>query len=464
MSGKRHRRGSGARTVSHRRPGSSRGQGGHPPNRTRGIIAFCVVLVVLGLLVWGLGRKNEAAPPEPPVIATADLDPDIAEQLENQLAAVRANPRSAKVWGRLGSLLKSLGYRSEAATCLETAARFDPTEPRWPYLLAASQAAGSTENALRWLRRTVALCGNEPAMPRLRLARLLAETGRGEEARGELRLLLDGRPDCGPAQLLLAQINQREGNWREARAWALRGATNPYTARTAWHLLAALYQRQGDTNAADHANRRAAAVTPDAAWPDPFEEELLAWRKDARSLSDRAQSLLVAGRTVDAWPLIQQLVNDHPDFNETWLLLGRAQFLQRKPAEAERSLRHYLAREPESVNGHFQLGMCLMARQQFAEAAATFRHATTLKSDFGPAYFNLGFALARSGQSRDAVPAFEEAIRHNPEHIDSYILLADLHVQLGETQRARELAGLAAGIDPDDRRLSALRDKIREAE
>jgi len=53
-----------------------------------------------------------------------------------------------------------------------------------------------------------------------------------------------------------------------------------------------------------------------------------------------------------------------------------------------------------------------------------------------PAFFNLGFALAKSGKTREAVAPFREAIRQNPEMIDAYILLADLHVQLGEDGEA----------------------------
>jgi tetratricopeptide (TPR) repeat protein len=298
-------------------------------------------------------------------------------------------------------------------------------------------------------------------MPRLRLARLLAETGAEAEAREELGQLLRAKPDSGPARILMAQINQARGEWDHALAMAKAGTTNPYTARAAWTLLSALHRRQGDTNAAEFASRRAAAVTPDAAWPDPFEDEVLAWRNDARSLSDRAQSYLMAGRPADALPLVNRLAQEHSDFAETWLLLGRTQYLQNQPAAAEQSLRRFLQLDPGSVNGHFQLGMSLLAQKRYPEAAATFRHATSLKGDFGPAFFNLGFALAKSGQQREAVASFQEAIRQNPEMIDAYILLADLHLQLGQEVEAIELAKLAERLNPADPRLPTLRQKIQ---
>ncbi|HKQ36805.1 MAG TPA: tetratricopeptide repeat protein [Verrucomicrobiae bacterium] len=394
--------------------------------------------------------------PSPPAISTAGLDPATVTLIQQQLSAVHASRKSAEAWGKLGGILKSYGFREQADVCLAEAERLDRKNPRWPYFRAALGT-----NALENLRRTVALCGNDPEMPRLRLARLLAESGQQDAARAELQELLRSRPNSAPARLLLAQISSGRNELGEAIALAKICTTNSYTVRSAWTLLAALYRRQGDTNAADIASRRAAAVTPDVAWPDPFEEEVLALRTDARSLSDRAQSYLMAGRATDAMPIVNQLVRNYPDFAETWLLLGRAQNLSNRPADAEPSLRRFLQMDPNSVNGHFQLGMSLLAQKRFDEAAATFRHATTLKRDFGPAFFNLGFALAKSGKPRDAIPAFHEAVRQNPEMIDAYILLADLYVQLGQSAEASDLTGRAERLNPSDPRLPVLRKKIQ---
>ena len=394
-----------------------------------------------------------APTPRLPNIPTAGLDPAAAKLIQQHLDEVRAKPRSADAWGKLGALLKSYTFREQAETCLSQAARLDDKNPRWPYLLGTLGV-----DPLRNFRRAIALCGNEPEMPRLRLARLLAESGQPDAARSELQDLLRAKANSAPARLLLAQMSK---DTKEAIAMAQACATNSYTARSAWTLLSTLYRRQGNTNAADLASRRAAASTGDAPWPDPFEEEALALRSDARSLSDRAQSYLMAGRAGEAMPIVNQLVRTHPNFSETWLLLGRAQYLQNQHAAAERSLRHFLEIDPGSVNGHFQLGMSLLAQKRYDEAAATFQHATSLKRDFGPAFFNLGFALAKSGKPREGVSAFQEAIRHNPEMLDAYILLADLHVQLGQKAEATQVADQAERLNPNDRRLPTLRQKIQ---
>jgi tetratricopeptide (TPR) repeat protein len=398
--------------------------------------------------------------PALPTIATNQLEAASLRLIEQTLNEVRAAPKSGAAWGKLGAVLKSFEYREEAVRCLAVAGRLDSQEPRWPYLRGVLLASPAPSNAVIEFRRAVALCGNEPDTPRMRLARLLAETGQAEDARRELEALLRAKPAHAPALLAMARLEQARGNLAQALSLAQRCTTDAQTAQATWTFLGALHLRLGDTNAAQFASRRAAAVSPDVPLADPFEAEILHWRSDARSLSDQAQQALMARRLSEAAPLITRLVNDHPQFSETWLLRGRLEFLQKNSLAAEQSLRRHLELDPQSVNGIFQLGMSLMDQQRYPEAAAAFARATQLKADFGPAFFNLGFAMAKSGQKREAVGPFREAIRHSPEHIDSYILLADLFLQLGQPSEALALTQQAEAVNPTDPRLPVLRQKI----
>ncbi|HTG44323.1 MAG TPA: tetratricopeptide repeat protein [Verrucomicrobiae bacterium] len=422
-------------------------------------------MIAAGFLILGIASTFFWAKPVPialPEIPFDQLETNIARVIRIPALRVLVNPESGSAWGELGTVLKAFGLREPSRRCLAEAEQLEPKEPRWPYLQGVLQNVGSASIAEAKLRRAVALCGNDPEMPRLRLARLLAEAGRTEDAQQQLQELLRTKPNSGPARVLMAGISQARGEWNEAIAYASGSTTNPYTARTAWTLLATSQRRRGDTNAAELAYRRATAVTPDAPWPDPFEDEVVAWRNDVRSLNERAQGYLMAGRVAEAIPVVNRLMRDHPNFPETWLLLGRLRNLQNQPQPAEAALRRFLQAQPESVNGQFQLGMSLLQQKRYPEAAVVFQYATTLKRDFGVAFFNLGFALAKSGRQREAVGPFKEAIRHNPEKIDSYILLADLHLQLAEKNAAIELARLAERLDPKDPRLPTLQRKLQE--
>jgi tetratricopeptide (TPR) repeat protein len=415
-------------------------------------------LVLIGGGLWLSWPKPALLPL--PEIATAQFDPGAAALIEKHLDNVRQQPRSGTAWGRLGAALRSFEFHEEARRCLTNAERLEPGEPRWPYLRGLLLANQAPAEAISALQRAVTLCGNDPPAPRLRLGRLLAEAGRWDEARREFQELLRARPDHAPALLGLAQCAQQRGEVQEALALANRCTNDRSTARAAWSLVTVLQQRLGETNAARLASQRAATLPADSPIEDPFEMELSPARSDPRDLSDRAQRLLQAGRATEAAPLVQQLAREHPRSAESWLLLGRWQLLSKNPVGAESSTRRHLELDPQSVNGVFQLGSALLAQNRFDEAAAAFRRATQLKANFGPAFYNLGFALARSGKTREAIAPFREAIRHNPERVDSYVLLGDLHVQLGEFEEAAALARQAEAIDPKDRRLPALREKI----
>lgn len=448
MSGKRQRGGPG-RAV----PAAPKATGS---GRWLLVAATAIALVAGG--IWWTSRPADLH--SVPQVATTSLDASAARWIEQRFDEVRGNPRSGAAWGRLGAALRSLEFRDEARRCFENAEGLEPGEPRWPHLLGLLLANHSPADAMDAWRRAVALCGNEPPASRLRLARLLAESGQWPRARKEFTELTRAKPEYAPAWLGLALCAQVLGNPQEALALANRCTSDRSTSRAAWSLVAALQQRLGDTNAARLAGQRAAASPLDAPVVDAFESELNPVRSDRRDLSDRAQRFLQAGRVEEAAPLVQQLAREHPQFAESWLLLGRWQLLGRNAVAAEASTRRHLEFEPQSVNGVFQLGSALLAQNRFEEAAAVFRQATQLRSDFGPAFYNLGFALAKSGRTRDAIAPFREAIRHAPERVDSYVLLADLHVQLGELSHAEAVARQAEALAPDDRRLPALWRKI----
>src|SRR5688572_6516902 len=99
--------------------------------------------------------------PEPPTVQTAGLDPSAAGLIQHQLDKVKVARRSGKVWGELGAVLKSFGFREQAGYCLMQAERLDRKEPRWPYLQATLRISDSPSEAMAKLRRAVALRSEE---------------------------------------------------------------------------------------------------------------------------------------------------------------------------------------------------------------------------------------------------------------------------------------------------------------
>lgn len=398
--------------------------------------------------------------PKIPKISVAQLDASAAKMIQQHVQAVRNNPRSGAAWGELGAILKSYEFRDEALYCLRQAERLDTQQPRWPYLIGATLLDDSRVAAIARIRRAVELAGAERPELRIRLARVLAESGELAEAQSALEEGLRIAPPHFPTRLALAYIVQQRGDWAKAEEYARTCTQDARTARAAWRLLALCQQRAGNAEAAAEAERQAAQAPHEMKDVEPFEAEVMIARGEPRWMSDRAQDLLRSGQLAAASALIEQLLRRHPEFSETWLLLGRMQLLQKHPAEAEASFRRHLAMEPQSLHGTFQLGRALQEQQKFVEAAEVFERTAKLKADFGPAWFNLAGCLVKLGRKAEAREPLRQAIRHNPEYIDSYIVLADLYAQAGEVDPALDLLNEAAAVNPNDPRVRNLKRRI----
>lgn len=421
---------------------------------------IALVLLALGAAAILLQRSSRA--PSLPDMDLSNVEPAVSTNLNRHFNEVRQNPKSGSTWGRLGALLWAYDFRPAAAQCLEQAARLEPENPRWPYFQALCFAIAQPSDAIPLLRKAVSLCGSSPEAPRFRLAEILAEQGQWKEALAEAEMLLKDHPDFAPARLLAARASHSLRDPARAIDLARVCVDDPRTARVACLFLATLHREQGDPAVAAQFLSRASSLPQDMGLADPYRSEVNLLRGDPRVLCEDAHPLIAAGRIQEAAALVDQLREKHPGYPETWLLVGRLQYLRKDLAGAEASLRRHVALEPRSAQGFFQLGSVLLAREQFVPAAEAFGQATALKPDFGPAYYNRGVALGRAGQTAAALSAFEESLRHNPERFETYVLLADLHLRSGNATAAAAAVSRAELLNADDSRLKVLRERLRQ--
>jgi tetratricopeptide (TPR) repeat protein len=428
--------------------------------KQRGRLA-AILVAALGCVAAALVIFQTKRPPtEIPRIASANISTNRLAAIESARARVLSKPRSADAWGEYGKVLRAFDFHAESLGCFRAAESLDPKNPRWPFFISRILRAEDPVESLRYLKRAVELTGNSPEAPRYYLAKILAEEGAIHEAETHAQALLDAHADFIPARMLLAQIAFAKGDTNAAESNVKMCLNDPRTGRSAWALLASLQQRRNDVVAAEESSRKAAAAAADQPIADAFEAEVLALRGDPQGISDRVHTLLAERNIPEAARLIDQLVREHPDFADTWLVRGRLLLLQKQYPAAEESLRRHLQMDPKSTQGYFQLGSVYIAAGQFAAAQNAFRRAIELKADFGPAWFNLAYALGREGKWAEARPAFEQAIRYNPEHIESYLLLADVHLQLGNRVEAEKQLQSAGRISPQDPRVAALQRKM----
>src|SRR6185437_7924031 len=232
-----------------------------------------------GGAVWWLTRQEPI--PEPPSISLTGMDPAVARSIEQARTQVKESPRSGTVWGRFGMVLGAHGMRPEAIRCFALAERLEPAEARWPYFRGvALQLDGSDAEAIAPLRRAVQLCPRTPDAPRLRLAQTLLKEDQWDEAEKNFRELLAQNPSHPQAHLGLARLALARSDLEAAHNSLLPCLDNPASRKAAHQFLAEIEQRRGKPEAARQALNQAAALPPDAPWPDPFQNEIEMMKMD----------------------------------------------------------------------------------------------------------------------------------------------------------------------------------------
>ncbi len=417
--------------------------------------AFRIVLPI-ALAALGLFFVLRPGPAQVPELQLAGLDPAVEREIESSLKAVRALPRSADAWGRLGSVLMHYEFPAEMRAAFTEAERLDPRNPRWPHLHGLAISATDIVSATELFRRAATFAGGSLDASRLHLAQALAERGLNAEAESEFQTLLRRAPNHLPALLGLARLRFADGRISDATNFLHACLNDPHTRRSAHTLLATAEQAQGNSSAAAATARAAASLPPDAPWPDPWWTDALVHRVGRKAQLEDATALMDQGNSPGALDLLRLVTSANPSDAEAWYLSGWVLNQMGRSDEAERALRLHLRLTRESVKGHAQLAVTLLSQKRPAEAVTVLEAAIALKPTWRELRSNLGFALVQLGRDADALVQFREALALDPNYLPTYIALAELLNRRGERAEALRLLRQAAELAPEDARVRAL--------
>ena len=232
------------------------------------------------------------------------------------------------------------------------------------------------------------------------------DKGHLSEALAALRKALDldnfryPATERGETYAALASVMGAQGHWAEAVALYQQAETVSslflQQADVAW----ALYQRDGNADAAEDYLRQSIRQMPQQV--EPYV-----------ALIDM---LHVVGHDDEAIELGKKTVLQFPDEIAPLLALGRV----------------------------------YMAQRAYPQAEAMFRQAVTLRPSLPEAYVWLGRLAMEQQQPRGAITTFTEAIRLSPEQADYYTLLGDAYQAAGDTANAAESYRKALDLDPQN--------------
>lgn len=174
---------------------------------------------------------------ELPVVDTSGFEPVIVKQIDAAVADVRAQPRSAAAWGKLGMVLQAYELPASARVCYERAAAIDPKDRRWGRLQQGEvlpEIANLRIGFKAWSDKAQQLLSDhdyaaaaplidqlvktypEAADPWLLLGRLRLEQNDCPRAEAALRHLLQLAPDSVNAHWLLGNALICQERYREA--------------------------------------------------------------------------------------------------------------------------------------------------------------------------------------------------------------------------------------------------------
>jgi tetratricopeptide (TPR) repeat protein len=405
-----------------------------PPTDTKALIrparrrwpwiaaALAVVGIAVALAVWW---RPWTPAPEPPRPDLTDVDPEVVESIAAAQERVRQQPRDATAWGRLGKVFRAHDFGNEANRCFREAERLDPQEPRWPYLLGMTLVMTDPDAGIPCLERAIERAAEKALGPRLRLAEVLLERGRLDEAQAHLDRARRRAAGDPRVQLGLGRLAVQRGQWKAALEHLEYCLEDEHSRRLAQTLRAEALGRLGETEAARSAQQEAGRLPEDQAWPDPFVLEVLSLQCGLPFRLQRADELFAAQRPDEAIRLLEQTVTRYPQSAAARLKLGKFWRQLGRLAQAEQAFQDSLRIDPDSAEAWFYLGT-VQGLERPREAADSFRRAIHLKSDHALAHFNLGLCLKKLNDRNGAADEFRAALRCQPDFAPARQALEEL--------------------------------------
>lgn len=346
-------------------------------------------------------------------------------------------PQEAPAYFGLGLVRMKKGDADEALEAYRLGLARDPDDPaaNQNYALLLMQK-GDFRDAIEPLKRLKSL-EQDKVSTRATLIEAYLKTGMINQARGEIKQLLDTRLATPQEELSIAKLLIGNGQSQAAEdVLKHAAATWPETADPHGEL-GLIFIARGLYESAVGELGRAAQLDPDSAkYALALGEALLRWRHDPVAL--------------------QYLLAVQPRFGELALYkfeLGLAYFnLTRFPPALEQ-FEGLVREQPKSSRVHYLLGATYQEMGNLGKAEECYRKAIALSPDEAGYYITLA-SLLRRVNPRDLsepVQLIQEGLALRPEDQEGKLLLASCFEAQGKLAEAQALLESLVTSNPDSR-------------
>ena len=390
--------------------------------------------------------RRASGPALPRLQSLGAVAPEVADAARQALDSLAQSPRDAARWGRFGMICEANGIVGPARDAYAAATTIDGPDAKWWYRLAFVQArSGRTDDAIRNVRKAIELNpAYAPAHRRLGLWLLDGDDADGAERAFTRAAALDA-DDVSSASGLARVYLQRRQNQRAVDVLEQALAKHPGD-RYAMQLLGAAYRRLGRVDEADYA--LAVGMTGEPAWPDPWTDEMLQFRRGfAVRLKDATQYFL-AGQLEQAIALLQQLCEEKPGDVALLAHLGEVYVAAGRTGEGVAILEQVVTRDPQRFEAYVNLASGYLGQNDLPRAAAAIDRAIAINPALGRAHETRGLILWRRGDERAAVAALREAVRCDPRDVRALVWAGMVEMNLSQPREALASFARATRLDP----------------
>lgn len=393
----------------------------------------------------------------------------------DRLAAPDAKVPEARL--ALAAVAHSADDTARAAAEAEAALTLDPSSEQ-AAVAAARYVAQTPRGADAAIALLESFLKREPKAieARFSLARLLAASGRNDDARSQFETALRQEPDSPGILFSLAQLAHQTGQPKLAADYLRRYLELPPQVQRdndpAYLFMGQLAEEAGRSEeAADWYGRvrrgeqflpaltRRAVLLGKLGRVDEARELLRntsvgSTRERVQLTAAEAQVLREAGRDADAFAVLAQALERMPDNPE--LLYDYAMAAERidRLDDMEASLRKLIALRPDYAHAYNALGYTFAERNiRLDEAQELIAKALELSPDDAHILDSMGWVLFRRGRIADAVGYLERAYKLRPE-AEIAAHLGEALWQAGRAEDAQRVWREAVARDPDNKILN----------
>jgi tetratricopeptide (TPR) repeat protein len=352
-------------------------------------------------------------------------------------SALAAEPGDRGMTLLQGLILTAEGRNDEAAEALARVRQSQPDDPALARTLAqVLQRAGKREEAARVLADVAGRLDKagktaDARVVRLDLARAWFDAEQWDKGAEALAPLLAATDPKVRNEALLVQADALAAAKRYPEALAVLDKADGSTqvvSKRAELLLRSGREQEGEAQLAS-----------------------LAAGKDPLPILTAAQTYQRAQKYEASIPLLQRVLQLHPDDLAATFLLGTAYERTGRQDQAVTQFRRVIQIEPDFHAALNYLGYIWAERgENLDEALSLAQRAVALEPDNGAYVDSLGWAYFRLGRYQQARDALERAARLEPGDATLQEHLGDVYVALGQTDKAADVYRRALELGDDN--------------